>query len=124
MLNLDDLEAIARAATPGPWLIGNSQMFGPHAITRDAAGLTQVQDAWICDADAGHPNAAHIATFDPPTVLALITELKSTKEDLEYFRTLPHVSVYTRLTDGEDIYPVDTILDACKPTNQEGSTER
>ena len=66
-LDLDALEAVARAATPGPWHQGahyigaGGEPYDPEAVVGQASIL--------CD-------AAHIAAFDPPTVLALITRLR------------------------------------------------
>ena len=69
-LDLDALEAVARAATPGPWThqpYGEKNQNGDYigGDVFDRAGeylLSEVSDS------AG----AHIATFDPPTVLDLI----------------------------------------------------
>lgn len=66
-LDLDALEAVARAATPGPWHQGahyigaGGEPYDPDAVVGQASIL--------CDAE-------HIATFDPPTVRALITRLR------------------------------------------------
>ena len=65
--NLDALEAVARAATPGPWHQGahyigaGGEPYDPEAVVGQASIL--------CDAE-------HIAAFDPPTVRALITRLR------------------------------------------------
>jgi len=80
-LNIDHLEALARAATDGPWLHrrdpGNP-MGAQHCVK-----LAGKQGAWVCDcidnADrstvggiAGERNAAFIAGANPAAVLALI----------------------------------------------------
>jgi hypothetical protein len=65
-LDLDALEAVAKAATPGPWGASRS-------------GLKVISaDGWLV-AEAWNPqsaNVAHIAAFDPPTVLALIEQAR------------------------------------------------
>ncbi len=123
-IDLDALEATARAATPGPWLIGNSEMYGPSAITRDAEGLPQVQDQWVCDADAGHPNAEHIATFDPPTVLALIARLREAEAVIAEIGSLEPMWPRGMYGCPQDMFgrnQIRAILSRYKPTNQEGT---
>ena len=149
-LNLDALEAVARAATPGPWSI-NWESDEYHAGMPDKWALSINGPEASDFADLAAADAEHMATFDPPTVLALIAGLRSVREDLEYFRSLPHVSVYTRLTDERDearaklreaeavietvraeqrdysiphdeaLSNMGTVLATYKPTNQEGS---
>ena len=80
-LDLNKLREIAEAATPGPWEAGMTTFGDP----RDGAthACVRVADAHWTDhlvvsegcAEADR-NMAHIATFDPPTVLALIDELE------------------------------------------------
>lgn len=67
-LDLDALEAVAKAATPGPWRLGNYAI-----VLADGDAPTIVADGEPAD-------AAHIATFDPPTVLGLIAEARSAAE--------------------------------------------
>lgn len=82
-LNLDDLEAVARDATPGPWIADP-----PSAWDTDDVGGYQLQAA-VRVKDSGSitwddhggevfkpADAEFIATFDPPTVLALIAKLR------------------------------------------------
>lgn len=62
-LDLDALEAVARAATPGPWHQG-AHYIGAGGEPHDPE--VQVGQASVI------PDAKHMAAFDPPTVLALI----------------------------------------------------
>lgn len=91
-LDLDALCAKAQAATPGPWEVrpytGDSdpEYVGPIAgeeITTESGDtvLTQLGCS-CCDFGLeGRPeDAAHIAAFDPPTVLALIARLRAAEE--------------------------------------------
>lgn len=73
MTDIDALRKVAEAATPGPWELDGSDI---------AAG-----DYWVAySADTSVTDAAHIAAFDPPTVLALLDEvaaLRATVADNE-----------------------------------------
>lgn len=73
-LNLDEIERIARAATPGPWEEAErDHIFGPDGVTHIAIIIRQ---------DAG--DTAHIARMDPPTTLALVArvrEAEATKKE-------------------------------------------
>lgn len=65
---LDRLEALAREATPGPWLLGQDE-YNPELVTagRDESG------AWIYVAgDWEERDSAFIAAVSPDVVLALI----------------------------------------------------
>lgn len=69
-IRLAELKAVAEKATPGPWLNFALMVVSPST------------KAEICDTVNGTPsdnrlaNADHIATFDPPTVLALIAAVE------------------------------------------------
>lgn len=82
-IDLDALEAVARDATPGPWIADP-----PSAWDTDDVGGYQLQAA-VRVKDSGSitwddhggevfkpADAEFIATFDPPTVRALITRLR------------------------------------------------
>ena len=78
-LDLDALEAVARAATPGPWTYKPTILGLPN--TTVMAGDDQLGYIGV-----GHflaPNATHIAAFDPPTVLALIAKLREAEAVIE-----------------------------------------
>lgn len=75
-LDLDVLEKVARAATPGPWHQTRTRRFVSH----------RVGTPHVCEVDCGEKaweaNSAHIATFDPPTVLKLIALARDHSRDL------------------------------------------
>ena len=75
-LNLDDLEATARAATPGPWEYRHESpsMNGEKCTIRQAGVPGIRMSAHVYGFGTGM--IEHIATFDPPTVLALIARLR------------------------------------------------
>lgn len=76
-LDVDHLRRIATAATPGPWEWRNEELMVPDP-----------DDAWpdfpwtfvvtTCNGrpSVSGPDAAHIAAFDPPTVLELVDRLE------------------------------------------------
>ena len=66
---LTDIEAAAGEATPGPW------------TTPDVSAVWG-GDGWVLT-DASYEDAAHIATADPPTVLALCEALRIAVEGLD-----------------------------------------
>ncbi|WDH77902.1 hypothetical protein PTQ19_10250 [Microbacterium esteraromaticum] len=86
-LDLDALEAVARAATPGPWEweppVEETWTLGQESLVTVDHGEDgypeEVLSGWGHDAsgtDASDEDRAHIAAFDPPTTLALIARVK------------------------------------------------
>ena len=84
-LNLDDLEAAARAADYwGPWAIWRDLTDGGFVHVGNLEGV--IPEGETVTPDDAEPNAIakcytpeiaeHIATFDPPTVVALIAKLR------------------------------------------------
>jgi hypothetical protein len=73
MIDIENIEVLARTATPGPWF------FSPMTETVDpeigAANGSRV--ATLAAADITKANCAYIAAANPAAVLALIKELKS-----------------------------------------------
>lgn len=102
---LDRLEAVARAATPGPWHQGSGDHFARDV--RSSAGDSM---AWcgMFPARAAAANARHIATCNPQTILALVemarraqaaeTELDGLRE-----RGADHIAELTELLAAERI---------------------
>ena len=79
MIDIDNLEALARAATPGPWA------FSPMTETEDpeigAANGSRV--AVLVAADITKANSAYVAAANPAAVLDLIKEMKSYRRMFE-----------------------------------------
>lgn len=78
-LDLDALEKVARGATQRPWSwVEHSE---PMPMRCLAPGILIIDNSPGCGGPWGDVidkgNAAHIATFDPPTVLALIAALRA-----------------------------------------------
>lgn len=90
-MDLDELERVARAATPGPWefnmagtggrdgkLIYNEvYVYAPDCGVDDIAVASDIADPLT--GQLSEANAAHIATFDPPTVLKLLAVVEAAK---------------------------------------------
>lgn len=83
MSGLARLREVAEAATPGPWqwwqgdilaTEDRGKLFILAALRNGNAGATvRFRRDHVMDAEPdGHPDAEHIATFDPSTVLALL----------------------------------------------------
>ena len=62
---LQEIEELAKKATPGPWLND------PGSIFVDAENRVEICDTHQAD-EAGFANAAFIAALDPSTALALV----------------------------------------------------
>jgi len=75
--NLDQLRQAAERATPGPWAVYDR---GIGYEVHDANGyeLNGGMRETFTEADA-----THIATFDPPTVLALIDRVEAAEQAVE-----------------------------------------
>lgn len=80
-LDLDALESVANAATPGPWEAGEEAPEWTASQRVFAPGLGDEQDDTICEA-VEFKDATHIAAFDPPTVLALIARVRAAEKEL------------------------------------------
>lgn len=75
-MNIEELRAIARAATPGEW--EHTHIFdGEEIISTGPHGV-------VCVMDCYH-DAKHIATFHPSRVLALLDALREARGALEYY---------------------------------------
>lgn len=80
-LDLDGMEKVAKVATPGPWTIVKQVSANEKVVAR-GHGRHRYRDLTVCltvsryaleGAAINAANTAHIATFDPPTVLKLIS---------------------------------------------------
>jgi len=76
VVDLDRLEAMAKAATPGPWAHFNDQGASSVLAVRPVSTVVQF-DA------ASHADVAFIAALHPGTALALIAEVKRLRELVE-----------------------------------------
>lgn len=86
-LDLPKLREIANAATPGPWEYGMTTFGDPqdgptHACVRVEGAHWTDHLAVIEGSTEGDLDMAHIAAFDPPTVLALLDEIEELRAAL------------------------------------------
>ena len=88
--DLDALETTAKAATPGPWRAADQHglMWGSTPVwcvsLADDAGMFLGDIAYLPQRDGiEKPDAEHIATFDPATVLALIARVRAAEAALK-----------------------------------------
>lgn len=108
-INLDDLEAKCRAATPGPWFVlyGDDECFqcstaiasektreGNDGLFNDDEHLVAVTYRQrypfvaMDDDDCGEANSAYIAAANPAVTLALIAQLRAAREFLPVLKGL------------------------------------
>lgn len=86
-LNLDTLRKVAEAATPGPWHQSETGVLGAREdwdLARGPARIMAAQMPWR--RERMEANAKHVATFDPPTVLALLSRLEKAEQDRDKLR--------------------------------------
>lgn len=83
-LDLKVLRKVAEAATPGPWVpvpakrdSGGYEPFYAVKVEGRLLPITYARQDWEGFGNGSTKfNATHIATFDPPTVLALLSRLE------------------------------------------------
>ncbi len=100
-LDLDALEAIARAVdTRGPWETRCEGPGEPTWVCHDSEAVLFLGFDTIAEFDAN--DAEHIATFDPPTVLALITRVREAEREM-HARELHHFEEEQKLAQAEAV---------------------
>jgi hypothetical protein len=86
VVNTAELRKIAEAATPGPWYEVVNDMIGGLAVSPNNKPCSQLDtrngEGTVADLLNADADATHIATFDPPTILALL-------DVVEAARTIP-----------------------------------
>ena len=80
------LRDIANAATEGPWRVIEGDGWDGPGVAMDESGM-QIGIAYICEKfgqgeSEGEDDAAFVAAFDPPTVLALLDRVEELGRDL------------------------------------------
>lgn len=84
-IDLTHLRKVVEAATPGPWS-GDTAGHGEpwEVFAHDGSDY----ELFVADCGTGMSNAAYIATFDPPTVRALLDRIERAEAALETFAIL------------------------------------
>ena len=107
---LDEIEAAAKEATPGPWELIPATFEGGRRIKTPAYELMAVDiDAPYLD----RTDAEHIAMMDPATTLALVAEVRELRAKVERVRELHRENAYpdrpvSRCRDCDDVWPCET----------------
>jgi hypothetical protein len=89
-LDLSELLAVARAATPGPWEVFDALRPGIEAFSRDENGQLTMSFSVVVYGDKSDPtdevgvqrpeDATYIATFNPSVVIKLLEEMGRLRE--------------------------------------------
>lgn len=78
--DLDELQKVAEAPTPGPWEAFEASKACEYQSKVEAPNLPEYDNPVCYLGDyREHANARYIATFDPPTVRRLIARLREEK---------------------------------------------
>ncbi|MFV3284380.1 hypothetical protein ACNFCI_10035 [Pseudomonas sp. NY15356] len=93
-IDLESLEQKARAASPGPWVVHADGMEFGSSDRSTNPGVDTADGQVVCWWGTGlcgipqNPDADFIASANPETVLALITEIRALRSDAERYRYL------------------------------------
>jgi hypothetical protein len=93
MIDIDALEALAKAATPGPWTVDEECLTdrGCLYVAKGKPGdlrgrvLEVFKNCLVRDAQRAS-NADFIAAANPDAILVLIAEVRALREDAERYR--------------------------------------
>lgn len=96
MIDIDEIETLARLATPGPWAIDSDsvnkydRLYVAKGSTGDLQGrvLEVFANCLVTSDEERYVNAAFIAAANPATILALIAEVRALRADAERYRWL------------------------------------
>lgn len=79
---LAELRQIAEAATPGPWEAWQNPEYAGWWVQRRDRDAGESVPRWRVRVLGHNPkaNAEHIASFDPPTVLAMLDEIERLRQ--------------------------------------------
>lgn len=97
---LERMRRVAEGATPGPWETYESIHAETFVCEEGRSMFGVVSQPATGREDYGRANAEHIATFDPPTVLALIDRLEAAEARAERVEALAEPDL--RVPDGND----------------------
>ncbi len=82
-MNLDELESVARAATPGPWHVDpddrRDMSWNRHIMSGPSMAVCFMAHSDGKDPERDEATARHIAGCDPQTILKLIAVAKAAK---------------------------------------------
>lgn len=115
---LAELEAAAKAATPGDWTHTESEEFDNERWV-----MTEDQQWSICavhsgaeGADCANENAEYISIANPATILALLAERAELKRDVERYQFIANTcEVILHGKEIEDGDELDAAMQEAKP---------
>lgn len=90
MINLEELERLARAATPGPWEFDlNAEDCGGYPFIKTSNG-----EVFFSTSNEGglEDNGKYISAANPQVVLKLIEALRVYEDALRYYRVRSNVT--------------------------------
>lgn len=94
-ISRNDLRKIAEQATPGPWEVWKNVHCDPvvvpagkpwEGITDPKMPFEKITGLSTAPDDYGRSNLEHIATFDPPTVLELLSRIEQAEQQVARVR--------------------------------------
>jgi len=80
---LDDIEAAARAATPGPWV---AEYGGGEEVVLPSDALSTLEAVCVTKLLHRQADAKHIAGLSPDVALALVAEVRELRAKVERVR--------------------------------------
>lgn len=114
--NLDQLRQVAESATPGPWAVYDRGI-GYEVHNANGYELNGGMRETFTEADA-----THIATFDPPTALALIDRAEAAEHAVDFHTQRDHElkTLLSMIADRLDEFSYDELssLIEDEPLNQ------
>ena len=107
---LDEIEATAKAATPGPWV---AEYGGGEEVVLPSDALSTLEAVCVTKLFHRQADAKHIAGLSPDVALALVAEVRELRAKVERVRELHRENAYpdrpvSRCRDCDDVWPCET----------------
>jgi len=107
---LDEIEAAAKAATPGPWV---AEYGGGEEVVLPSDALSTLEAVCVTKLFHRQADAKHIAGLSPDVALALVAEVREMRAKVERVRELHRENAYpdrpvSRCRDCDDVWPCET----------------
>ena len=107
---LDEIEAAAKEATPGPWV---AEYGGGEEVVLPSDALSTLEAVCVTKLLHRQADAKHIAGLSPDVALALVAEVRELRAKVERVRALHQANVHPdrpvpRCRDCDDVWPCET----------------
>jgi len=116
-MNTAELRKIAEAATPGPWYEVVNDLIGGLAVSPNNKPCSQLDtrngEGTVADLLNADADATHIATFDPPTILALLDVVDAASKPLMQDTMSGEVRPFCRVCGAPSHHPGRNDLKRC-----------